>query len=322
MLRFVLITTILTCTAGGISLRRGEHGNFEFTVNRATGAGNEMISIQLDLSTQNIIPGVVVQAARNHPENILLRLNDGSDDFTSQPIDLPREFFQSRTRPIRGSSRPWKFGIGPHSPLVEFLGPVTILLSPDEYMDAQLLLNTSIDSFRAACFNGSSLTFPLSAFGENTTNEVIFELRMPTGEESYFAVFVSEDNRRFRINVDPLGPETVLAAPDDIVRFVREILLEEDALEGDDQIFENCEQDILSHLPDIVLNLSFSTLGLSSQIVLTPPDYMFIYPDLRSCRIGLAIINPDNNEAILDLLQLTGVNLHISQSGIEMCEPV
>ena len=330
----ICFITICSSTVLGTYQRipffRGPSGDYEFPVSRPLNSScNETFAIELDLSARNFIPRMVGEEIVRSVHNTALTIHDGA---LVTSLSLPRPFVSStpllllprRTGSESPSSRMaapqnWKWGLHPFGPFIEYFGPVTVLLNANSFVPSELQLNTTLDSFRAQCFNCSYITFPLSAFGTPLGNEVLFDLRMPS-IGTLVRIGGSEEETRLKIIVDALNPHLLMTVPEDIVQFVRAILVEDGAEERQGQIFQDCNQDILDQLPDMVLNFSFPDDGLISQLVLTPLDYMFMYPEQRSCRMGIANMDSFSNEAIIDLMQLAGINLHISRFAIQVCD--
>ena len=314
----LLFTISLNYLVEGIQLHRGTFGSFEFTVNRTTISRNDTFAIELDLSEQNHIPDSAWYQLRNSGHDTILTVND--DHVSHQIIVVPNQLV-TQARPLFRTSPNWQVGLSPRSLFVEMFGPVSVLLDADDCMEAELRLNTTVNSFREECFDGNTITFPLSAFGdESTRSEVVFDIEAPTNS-SYVPVTFSEEISQFRLSVKPLPAEVVLVVPVEIFEFVRCILIEEGAEEvSTEDIYNNCDTSILEHLPDIILHISFPDHELSSRLVIGPLDYMFFYSEYSACRIGLLPAVAWNNEAVIDLMQLTGINLHISPNGIEICD--
>ena len=314
----LLFTISLNYLVEGIQLHRGILGTFEFTVNRTTISRNDTFAIELDLSEQNHIPDSAWVELRNSEHDTILTVKDNHGSH--QIIVVPNELV-TRARPLFRTSPNWHVGLSPQSLFVEMFGPVSVLLDADDCLEAELRLNTTVNSFREECFDGNTITFPLSAFGEESTrSEVVFDIEAPTNS-SYVPVRLSDEESRFRLSVKPLAPEVVLVVHAEIFELVKWILIEEGADEiSTEDIYNNCETSILEQLPDIILHISFPDHELSSRLVIGPLDYMFFYSEYSACRIGLLPAPFWSNEAVIDLMQLTGINLHISPNGIEMCD--
>ena len=89
-----------------------------------------------------------------------------------------------------------------------------------------------------------------------------------------------------------------------------------------DMMFTECDESILSHLPDIVLSFPSVSEEDSGTILLSPSDYLEINSQLETCRFRFRSVNPVTASPYFDPFRLPFVNVHLANDRISFCDPV
>jgi hypothetical protein len=213
-------------------------------------------------------------------------------------------------------STDWIIGLNPGSSTIEQFGPITIRSDATDFEVAEMFLYSSRNFFETICFPNSTIHFP------HETGQSFVETNVS------FWVAVGDDQEHItsqsRLIISNLENFHVLGVPRSVRSTIVRVMTELGAQEHSpgSNLFSDCLHAMMTDdLPPIILHLALPS-G-EAQIVVDSLDYLTFFEEQEYCYLGLSVIDEssaERNFAAIDFFKLQDIHLHISSSGISVCD--